>query len=755
MLKGTFQNCYGIKQFDMDTIDFTKLDREHRRCNKALIYAPNGVMKSSFSKTFEDISNGRPTTDRIFRDAQTSYDITYYDHHFRYSSDDSDAALVPSDAVYVINSFSDKFQFTKDTVGTLLADEETRNTYDTLIREFDADVKQILRNLSEMTGLTKPKVKQVLIADLQLPSNADWPDILGKVNQIMPGYCARAFMSDVAYSELFNDKTMAIYTKPEFISSITAYIQSLSGLLFNSSVLTTSFTERSAEALTKAFGANDLFCAQHKIQLRDGTVVSSAKQWKSIVDEQLNIIYKDPALSTEFKKLKTMLNANNETAALRRIIVDHQEIIPLFSDIPGFKQQIWLYCFHRLEPSFDSYHTKFSKYTEEIRDLYKKAEEQSESWQEVVEQFNRRFRVPFKVKINNKANFLLKDEAPNLSFEYTRGTGDNLQTADLLQDDMMISLSMGERRALYLLYILFDLERIMHQERINGERVLIIADDVADSFDYKNKYAIIEYLDDLAKESGFIDLLILTHNFDFYRSLLSRLGVARKHCYSIQKKPDGTLMMTEFRYQSDFFKNVIVDKIKSGHIDNDDTQKLLVASIPFYRNLCEYSGKEDDYLKLTCFMHWKTTPVDTASAKLADVWPMISCYVGNNPFEGPDVGYYETVQRIAARLAAEETVDVNLENKLVVSIAARLAAERFLVRKLQENGRTPAVVKKNQTRKWYLQAAEFLNATEKSAIDEINLITPENIHLNSFMFEPLIDISDWALKDLYRRIIAL
>lgn len=31
----------------------------------------------------------------------------------------------------------------------------------------------------------------------------------------------------------------------------------------------------------------------------------------------------------------------------------------------------------------------------------------------------------------------------------------------------------------------------------------------------------------------------------------------------------------------------------------------------------------------------------------------------------------------------------------------------------------------------------------------VNIITPENIHLNAFMFEPLIDMSDWSLKKLY------
>ena len=52
MLSGEFKNCYGIKEFDMGKgIDFSN-------SNKALIYASNGVMKTSFTKVFEDLSKG-------------------------------------------------------------------------------------------------------------------------------------------------------------------------------------------------------------------------------------------------------------------------------------------------------------------------------------------------------------------------------------------------------------------------------------------------------------------------------------------------------------------------------------------------------------------------------------------------------------------------------------------------------------------------------------------------------------------------
>jgi ACR3 family arsenite efflux pump ArsB len=35
-------------------------------------------------------------------------------------------------------------------------------------------------------------------------------------------------------------------------------------------------------------------------------------------------------------------------------------------------------------------------------------------------------------------------------------------------------------------------------------------------------------------------------------------------------------------------------------------------------------------------------------------------------------------------------------------------------------------------------------------LEQVNLMTPENIHLNSFMYEPILDMSNDHLKQLYQ-----
>ena len=743
MLSGHFENCYGIKEFDMGTgIDFS-------RSNKAIIYAPNGVMKTSFTKVFEDLSKGEAAKDRIFPSAVTSYSIRYYTTDYVFTS--ANPRQIPScNAVYVVNSFADNFEFTKETVSTLLADEATRNAYNVLIAQFMEQIKVFEAELAAKSGLTKPKVKPTLISDFQLPITADWPDIINTLHDQLQTEEPIIYLNEIKYTELLSDKAIAAYGKTEFRRYIQQYIERLGELLQDSELLSNNFTDRSAEALTKSFTTNDLFSVNHKVVLRDGTEICSLDEWKQVVDSQIQRMYADDTLRAAFEKLKKLLTANNEVDKARQIIIENQQIIPLLFELMHTKKRMWASYCSQMERSFNEYYDVITAFTTRVRELYERAEAQSERWKQVVEEFNRRFRVPFIVQINNKSNFILKDEAPNLSFIYKRGSGENTESTDLTKEDLLPSLSMGEKRAMYLLYILFDLERIRIQAAA-GQKHLVITDDIADSFDYKNKYAIIEYLADLSKNTG-IDLLMLTHNFDFYRTVKSRLGVVRNNCFIAQKDESGKIKMDVFRYQKDFFKNVIIAGINGT--DAYKQKKMLIASIPFYRNLAEYCGNEDDYLKLTCFLHYKTTPIDTQNATLTDLWSIISGYVTGSTATFGTEKFYDTVQFLATDIAMEDD-DISLENKLIVSIASRLRAEMYLKTVITaQEGNCPDS-DSNQMRDWYEKARPYLTADEVTVMDEINLITPEAIHLNAFMYEPLIDVSIWSLNDIFGRTVLL
>jgi ABC-type lipoprotein export system ATPase subunit len=76
-----------------------------------------------------------------------------------------------------------------------------------------------------------------------------------------------------------------------------------------------------------------------------------------------------------------------------------------------------------------------------------------------------------------------------------------------------------------LLNIIFEIKARVN----NNQKTLFIVDDIADSFDYKNKYAIVEYLNDIMNNSHFY-LMIFTHNFDFFRTINNRLSIKKGSC---------------------------------------------------------------------------------------------------------------------------------------------------------------------------------------------------------------------------------
>jgi hypothetical protein len=99
---------------------------------------------------------------------------------------------------------------------------------------------------------------------------------------------------------------------------------------------------------------------------------------------------------------------------------------------------------------------------------------------------------------------------------------------------------------------------------------------------------------------------------------------------------------------------------------------------------------------------------------------------------------------------------INFENKIVLSIAIRIAAEQFMVRKINDD-KFVACIDSNQTPRLLAKFKELFGSDVGTieTIQRVLLMTPENIHLNSFMYEPILDMSDEHLRKLYEDVLAL
>lgn len=144
-------------------------------------------------------------------------------------------------------------------------------------------------------------------------------------------------------------------------------------------------------------------------------------------------------------------------------------------------------------------------------------------FEEAIEIYKNRFHPIFDIDLVNRQESMLGLEMPYIVFKHKSNPNYELD-----EDKLYDILSSGEKTTLNI--IKFIVEYISNKEN----NPIIILDDIVETFDYSNRYAFIEYINDMVKDG--VTLIVLTHNFEFYRTLSSRVSELRKLVASVDKK---------------------------------------------------------------------------------------------------------------------------------------------------------------------------------------------------------------------------
>jgi hypothetical protein len=247
----------------------------------------------------------------------------------------------------------------------------------------------------------------------------------------------------------------------------------------------------------------------------------------------------------------------------------------------------------------------------------------------------------------------------------------------------------------------------------------------------------------------------MTHNFDFYRTIQSRLlGDSMWHNSLIAQKSIDKIELV------DGGKKNITDPFNNWRKNVNGNNIILIAMIPFVRNIIEYGAgnKDEAYLLLTNLLHIKSAEDSipcTEKICISDIKPVFEQCIKTIDLSSFDdsILIYDLTLSEASNIKASEIVDgFNLENKIVLSIAIRLLAEKFMWSKVTDK----SSIKRSQTGHLFERyKGEFSQSAGESSnletLDLVNIITPENIHINSFMYEPILDMSEHELKNLYSK----
>lgn len=709
-LKLKFENCYGIKalnhEFDFsDTRGFS-------------IYAPNGFMKTSFSKTFSDVTKNKPSGDLIFPERTNTRSIQ-----------DESGSEISGDNIFVIEPYNEDFN--SDKTSLLLVNQEIKKKYDDELQKIDDKKEALLKKLKQLSGLTGRSVTPETELLKCFGASSIFELFERLESKVSPSKDER--LSTVTYSELFNDKTIAFLESGQIKTQLKDYIDKYNELVENSPVLSKSFNHYHAKTVHKNLTDNGFFSAKHSVNLFNGVgkdEITSPEQLDERIEEEKKKILLNDDLAKKFdaidKKLTTI-----ELRKFRDYLFDNKDIVAELADYKKLQNEIWISYLSSQHDQFNALLDEYRSGKIIIQEAIEAARNERTDWEEVVDMFNKRFSVPFKMEVVNQDEVILKGSTPQISFTFS----DPEKSSAVDKNSLLKVLSQGEKKALYILNILFELNaRIKHN--IN---TILIVDDIADSFDYKNKYAIVEYLKEVSQRSSFYPIF-LTHNFDFHRTISGRLDIPRaQRLFAVKNGRD--LSLAEEKYQKNPFEH---------WKQNLNNNRFVISSIPFVRNLAEYCGWASEYLKLTSLLHLKTDTKSITIKDLETIYAKILKDKAGLTLPDPAKPVVDLIFETAAAILPEADATAELESKIILSIAIRLQAEDYMVKKISD---TPFVeaIKSNQTSKLLSRfRADFPGETVSiPLLEQVNLMTPENIHLNSFMYEPILDMAPEHLKTLY------
>ena len=239
------RHCYGIKSLTV-TLDFSSEGVQ-------AIYAPNGVMKSSFAQTFHDISRGVDSRDRIFQDRTCVREVR-----------DETGNDIHRDSVFVVRPYDKDFAHTEKT-SILLVDANLRKEYEQLQAGIEKQKDILLRALQKHSKSKKNIEAEVSSAFTS--TDQEFETALTRI-QIELTEMHDAVFADIPYDTVFDEEVLAFLRTDEAQAVIAIYVKRYNELLSSSTYFRKgTFDYYNAGQIAKSLASNGFFAAKHTVTL--------------------------------------------------------------------------------------------------------------------------------------------------------------------------------------------------------------------------------------------------------------------------------------------------------------------------------------------------------------------------------------------------------------------------------------------------------------------------------------------------------
>ena len=181
-----------------------------------------------------------------------------------------------------------------------------------------------------------------------------------------------------------------------------------------------------------------------------------------MIAKEKEAILTDKKLRDKFDGVGKRLQRNAELRTFYGYVQGDEALLSRLDNPEELREDVLKSYLKVHEELYVEWFNRYETARQRRKDLENQAKEQRTQWERVIEIFNDRFTVPFRLEARNKADVLLgQTSIIDLAFTYIDGT----EEVDIDHPSLREWLSMGERKALYVLHVIFGIEtRIKNKE---------------------------------------------------------------------------------------------------------------------------------------------------------------------------------------------------------------------------------------------------------------------------------------------------
>ena len=343
--------CYGIGNFNHDFSYYGG----NTPCKVHLIYAANGIMKSSFTKTFQSLQNNNPSEikDHINNSVKSNNEIYAY-------NEDGKKQKILSAEICAIPSFYDQNQGLNGFVDnsskhatSLLVDPKLKNEFDTIYTEIKDKEIVLLKSLAILSRLKEPDL--ALKEILEVFNNGNVLELLIDLRDKLELYSDDLDLYDLDYSIIFATTVLDVIDKdPNFQQKLDEYLERYNQLIQESRYFREGvFDLINQEDIQKTLEKNKFFQAEHSLYLHDKTQgsdnrqVFSLEEMQEVFNEEYFKIINEKELKKRFEEIKKILNRNpdlrNFKTTIERKRREGKDILHLLSDCKKFNSSLFFF----------------------------------------------------------------------------------------------------------------------------------------------------------------------------------------------------------------------------------------------------------------------------------------------------------------------------------------------------------------------------------------------------------------------------